>query len=332
MRSFRGLQAGAALALLVSALPFFAQSSAYMYFRVGNAADAPATPRAGFALMGGGEDLDEAFKFLCDRSGGGDLIVLRSHGDDAYDPYIAKLCRLNSVATIVIPSRAAAEDPAVAQKIDHASAIFIAGGDQGEYIRFWKGTPVNDALNEAIRRGVPIGGTSAGLAVLGEFIYTSLGDKPDAPNLDGKTAMADPFGPRIALDHGFLEIPILKGVITDTHFAKRDRMGRLLTFVARLNSEDSKVRGIGIEERAAVLLEPDGNAKVVGHGAAYFADASGASGTVAKGAPLTFGPFAVQKVISGQAFNVRTWTGNATRYTLTVEAGAVHSTQPGGVY
>jgi cyanophycinase len=327
MRHFRGLQAGVALALIMSALPSFAQTAAYKYFRVGNAADAQATPRAGFALMGGGEDLDEAFRFLCERSDGGDLIVLRSHGDDDYNPYIAKLCKLNSVATLIIPSRAAAADPAVAEKISRASAIFIAGGDQGEYMRFWKGTPVNDALNDAIQRGVPMGGTSAGLAVLGEFIYTSLGDKPDDPNLDGKTAMADPFGARVALDHGFLDIPILKGILTDTHFATRNRMGRLLTFLARLNTAGNNVRGIGVEQRAAVLLEPDGNAKVVGYGDAYFIDASGASGTVTAGKPLSYGAYAVQKVSPGHAFNVKTWTGDATHYTLSVEAGAIHSTQ-----
>lgn len=329
MRSLRLACSVAAFALIFSALPFFAQSPAYKYIRVGNAADAHATPRAGFALMGGGEDLDEAFRFLCDRSGGGDFIVLRSHGDDDYNPYIEKLCKLNSVATIIIPSRAAAADPVVAEKIRHASAIFIAGGDQGEYINFWMGTPVQAALNDAIHRGIPMGGTSAGLAVLGEYIYTSLGDKPNDPNLDGKTAMADPFGTRVALTHGFLDIPTLKGVITDTHFATRNRMGRLLTFLARLNKPGAAVRGIGVEQRAAVLLEPDGRATVVGHGAAYFIDARGASGTVAKGTPLSFGPYAVQKVGPGHAFNVKTWTGDATHYTLSVEGGAIHSTEAG---
>ena len=53
-----------------------------------------------------------------------------------------------------------------------------------------------------------MGGTSAGLAVMGEFIYTAQGDKPDDPNLDAKTAMADPYGARIRLAQDFLSIPI----------------------------------------------------------------------------------------------------------------------------
>jgi len=310
----------------------------YRYFRLGNAANATATSKPGFALMGGGADLDEAFQWLCNRAGGGDLLVLRATGKDDYNPYIQKLCHLNSVATIVIPDRAAAQDPFVAQAIAHASALFISGGDQANYINFWQATPVQAALNEAIKRGVPIGGTSAGLAVLGEYAYTAQGDKPDDPNLDGKMALADPYGPRITISHNFLEIPILKGIITDTHFAKRDRMGRLLVFLARLNEPDSKVlpspgpniRGIGVEQGVAVLLELDGKTTVVGKGSAYFIELQHLSGLVEKAKPLTFGDFGVQKVAPGHTFDLKAWTGDAIQYKLSVEGGSIRSTQAGG--
>ena len=322
--------------LSIAASFSFAQTTAYHYFRVGNPADADATPHAGFALMGGGEDLDDAFRWLCERAGGGDLLVLRATGDDEYNPYIHKLCKLNSVATLVIPSQSAATNAFVAEKIRRATALFIAGGDQANYINFWSGTPVQAALNTAIRRGVPIGGTSAGLAVLGEYAYSAQGDKPNDPNLDGKTAMADPFSPRVTLVHGFIDIPVLTGIVTDTHFAKRDRMGRLLVFLARMqqqrreNPEVKKLRGIGIEERAAVLLEPDGRARVVGNGAAYFIDTAHSHGLLVSGAPITYGPYDVFRVSPGHTFNVKTWQGDAVTYTLSIEAGTVHSTQPGG--
>jgi cyanophycinase len=288
-------------------------------------------PRAGVALMGGGTDLDEAFQFLCDRANGGDMVVLRARGDDEYNAYLRGICHLNSVATLIIPNKKAAEDPFVAETISHAAVIFIAGGDQANYINFWMNTPVQNALNEAIRHGVPIGGTSAGLAVMGEYAYSAQGDRPDDPNLDGKTALADPFGPRISMSRGFLNIPILKGIITDTHFARRDRMGRLLVFLARLNeagkADSQHVRGIGVQERAAVLLEPDGKAHVVGYGPAYFIEADRASGVLQKAKPLSFGPFVVQKVAPGADFFIKSWAGDAISYKLTVEAGKIHSTQ-----
>lgn len=295
--------------------------------------------------MGGGTDLDEAFRFLCNRASGGDFLILRASGDDAYNPYIRELCRLNSVATLVIPSREAAAEPFVANAIHHASAIFIAGGDQANYINYWMNTPVQSTLNEAIHRGIPLGGTSAGLAVLGEYVYSAQSDKPDDPNLDSKTAMTDPYGPRISLADHFLDIPILQDIITDTHFKRRDRMGRLLVFLARLNEQDEKplptagmkIRGIGVDERAAVLLEPDGRAHVVGYGPAYFIDAEYASslGLAAEHAPevaathkpLTFGPFEIQKVAPGGSFELKSWAGESITYKLTVENGKIRSTQ-----
>jgi cyanophycinase len=318
-------------------------SAEFRYVRVGNPSDATGiTPKAGFALMGGGEDLDEAFRWLCARGGGGDFLILRATDHDDYNAYVQKLCHVNSVATLVLSSRAAATDPEAGKIISRASALFISGGDQANYINFWMGTPVQAALNEAIRRGVPIGGTSAGLAVLGEWAYSAQGDKPDDPNLDSKTALQNAFHPRITLVHGFLNIPVLKGTITDSHFAKRDRMGRLLVFVARINEPDGKprptagepaVRGIGVDEGAAVLLEPDGNANVVGRGrGAYFVDridnASFGGDAMHR---FQLPGVTVHKVAPGQEFNLRTWSGDSITYTLSVSEGKVRSTQPGGV-
>jgi cyanophycinase len=330
MKDLRTARVVLALLLVSCSVPFFAQSKPYRYYRVGNLTDIAATPRAGFALMGGGTDLDEAFRWLCGHAGGGDLVVLRATNSDDYNPYIQKLCNLNSVSTIVIQSREAATDPFVAKAIRQASAVFISGGDQASYINFWMGTPVQSALNDEIARGVPVGGTSAGLAVLGEYAYSAQGDKPGDPNLDGKTAMADPFGQRVTLVRGFLNVPILKGTITDTHFAKRNRMGRLLVFLARLNEGGITVGGIGVEERAAVLLESDGTARVVGSGSAYFVKPNEKARVLKAGVQLTLHNVAVQKVAPGQAFDVATWQGNATRYTLSVDGGTISSTQTAG--
>jgi len=329
----------AVLLCLAPAVAATAQPAAsYRYFRLGDQANVKATSQPGFALMGGGNDLDEAFRWLCKRSGGGDFLVLRAHGDDEYNSYIKDLCHLNSVATVIIPDRAAAVDPFVEQAIRHASGLFIAGGDQANYINFWMGTPVQAALNDAIRRGMPIGGTSAGLAVLGEWVYSAQGDRPEDADLDSKLALSDPFGPRITLVHVFLQIPILKGVITDTHFAKRNRMGRSLVFLARVNEMEGKaaresaprIRSACVEERAGVLLEPDGMGRVIGHGSVYLLNAEQYADVLEPGQPLTFRKIEVQKVSPKHTFDFKRWQGEATRYTLSVEAGKVTSTQPGG--
>lgn len=331
--------------LLLLGTHAFAQTTAYRYIRTGENTDVTVQPRPGYALIGGGTDLDEAFQFLCDRSGGGDMLILRATGDDAYNAYFRGICHLNSVATLIIPSREAAANSFVAETIKHASAIFIAGGDQANYINFWMNTPVQSAINDAIQRGVPIGGTSAGVGVMGEYVYTAQADKPDDPNLDSRTALSDPNGPRINLSRGFLQIPALSNIILDSHFKRRDRMGRLLVFLARLNEPDGKpvpptaprIRGIGLDERTAVLLEPDGKAHIVGEGHVYFIDADHASGllldadrrleTKASHKPLTFGAFGVQKAAPDADFYINSWAGDAISYKISAEAGKLKSSQ-----
>ena len=284
--------------------------------------------------MGGGEDLDEAFKWLCGKAQGGDFLILRARGDDDYNPYVAGICKLNSVATLIIPDKTAANDQEVTEIIQNAEAIFIAGGDQARYVNFWRGTLVQDALNAHIASGKPIGGTSAGLAVLGEFAYSAQGDAPDDEDLSSRETLSDPYHNRVTLRRDFLRIPILKSAITDTHFAKRDRMGRTLVFLARIMQEgwSREPRTIAVDEKSAVLVEADGKASVVGSGlAAYFIRPTEPPAVCRPKTPLTFRNVSVYRAPTGSHFDLANWQGDGGRsYLLSVETGTVRSTQPGG--
>jgi len=321
--------------LVLAVCAAFADDAAsYQYFRFGNQSDSTARPSAGIAMMGGGSDLDEAFRWLCTRAGGGDFLVLRARGDDDYNSYVNGLCKVNSVATLMIPSREAALDPVVAETIRHAEAIFIAGGDQARYINFWMGTPVQEAINTEIARGVPIGGTSAGLAVLGEFTYGALGDAPNDDNLSSAEVLRDPYFRRVTLVRGFLKNPQLRATLTDSHFAKRDRMGRSLVFLARIMQDgwSDSPREIAVDEGSAVLLEPDGEAVIVGPGkGAFFIQPSAKPTVCREKTPLTLAKVSVYHAPRGSRFDVATWQGSrGVSYSLSVEEGVIHSTQPGG--
>jgi cyanophycinase len=329
---FSFLPAAFAAAVFLT-VPLYATEHPYQYFRSGSPNDVQTRTQAGFALMGGGDDLDEAFEWMCKRAGGGDFIVLRASGDEDYNPYIQGLCKLNSVATLILKSREAAKDPFVADAIRHAEAVFIAGGDQAHYINWWMDTPVQQALNEAIERGVPIGGTSAGLAVQGEFVYSAQGDAPDDKDLNSPQTLANPFHPRVTIVHAFLKNPQLNNVITDTHFAARDRMGRTLVFMARIlqDGQAREIRDIAVDERTSVLLEPDGRATVVGAGHAYFLQSTQWPEVCKADTPLTFHGVAARSLSAGQHFDVGRWSSSeGTSYTLAVERGVVRSTLPDG--
>jgi cyanophycinase-like exopeptidase len=194
----------------------------YSYFVTGNAeapvsVSAPSEPS--YVLMGGGPDVDEAFRWMISRAGvkpgkGGRFVIIRATGTEAYDPYIyysdansttsstvadqwvgGAALGLSSVETLVIPSVAAAKDDYVNKIVGRADAIFIAGGDQSDYIKFWKGTPLETTLKSSMSRNVPIGGTSAGLAVLGQFDFSALNG-----TVTSTQALSDPFNKYMTLD------------------------------------------------------------------------------------------------------------------------------------
>jgi cyanophycinase len=318
------------IALLLLACTF-AHAGSYRYFRVGNKDDIQTKPTPGTAMMGGGSDLDEAFRWLCKKGDGGDFLVLRATGDDDYNSYVNGLCKVNSVATLIIPDREAAQDPRVAEIIRQAEVVFISGGDQSNYVRGWKGTPVEDAINADIAAGKPIGGTSAGLAVQGEFVYGCLRDKPDDKDLASTDVLPNPYFDRVTLVRDFLKIPHLENLLTDSHFAKRDRMGRTLGFLARLMQDgwSQAPRAVAIDEKSAVLLEPDGKATVVGTGkGAYFLRPTQAPEVCKPGAALTFRSIDVYKVPAGGHFDLTTWKGDGgMAYSLSVENGRIVSSQ-----
>ncbi len=300
------------------------KTASYDDFILGSTKDVSPKTKGGLQLEGGGTDQPEAFKWLVDHAGGGDIVVIRASGTDAYNPFIAKIAPANSVETIVFHDRTAASDP-VLERIKHAEAVFLAGGDQGNYIKYWKDTPVEDALNALARRGVPIGGTSAGLAVLSQFSFAALND-----SITSEEALADPYSSKITIEHDFLDLPYLKGIITDTHFVERNRLGRTLVFLARMLQDGmaSPARAIAVDSTTAVLVESDGTASVVGKTTAYFLTATRRATVCTAGTPLSIDDIAVYRVKPGDTFNLKTWTGmGGIAYSLTVDKGVVRSSR-----
>jgi cyanophycinase len=322
------------LSVVLAVSGSLAQTPGSEYTRTGNKADARTNPESGIAMMGGGRDIDQAFRWLCEKGDDGDFLILRARGDAAYNAYVNGLCKANSVATLIIPDRHAARDPKVAEIIREAEVVFIAGGDQANYIRGWKGTPVEDAINEDIRAGKPIGGTSAGLAVLGEFVYGALEDKPDDKDLTSADVLQNPYYDRVTLEKNFLKVPQLESLITDSHFAKRDRMGRTLGFLARILNDgwSSTPREVAIDERSALLVEANDRGIVVGTGrGAYFLQPTQGPQVCEKDQPLTFRKIDVYRVPAGGSFDLMTWRGKGgIEYSLSVVRGQIESTQVGG--
>ena len=57
--------------------------------------------------------------------------------------------------------------------------------------------------------------------------------------LESPEALSNPYSSNVTLVNRLFNIPWLGALITDSHFFQRDRMGRMLTFVARIKTDRS---------------------------------------------------------------------------------------------
>ena len=302
----------------------------WIYWRSGNPNNVQTATKPGVMFEGGGTDVDDAYRWMCAKSGGGDFLVLRSYGNTDYNPYIQRLCPgENSVSTLKIINRRGALDPAVLAIIQNSEALFIAGGNQANYVDYFQNTPVQGAINALAARGVPVGGTSAGNAILAQFAFSAL-----VNTIYSREALANCFDRRITIDDGFLNLsPLLAATITDDHFVTRNRMGRLVTFLARIVESGAvhQAFGIALNENTAYLMEPNGEGGVVGSSTAYFLRTPGPPEVCAPAMPVTYTGLSVYRIAKGGRFDLANWTGsNGTAYSVSATAGVLTSTQNGG--
>lgn len=244
-------------------------------------------------LAGGGTDVEAALQAMIDEVRGCtacdttlDVVILRASGADGYNEFLMKMHGVDSVVTLVITDRDTANREDVAKEVRRAEVVFFAGGDQCNYVRWIKGTKTGEAVKAVYKRGGGVGGTSAGLAIQTDVIYDACPDQ----SAQSKDVLMDPFSVDVSLSQGFYTWPILRGTISDTHFKQRDRMGRLLTFIARAVHDrmGQSFLGIGVSERTSLLVHRDGTARVLGEGPVYLVLGDHPPEVCERGKPLTF--------------------------------------------
>jgi len=293
----------------------------------GNAVDAAVAPAGpALILMGGGADVDAAFTWWKPYVNGGDIVVLRASGADGYNDYLySQIGGVDSVETLLVTSTELANSAYVSFAITHAEGIFLAGGDQASYLAAWKGTGVEAALKTAWSRGAAIGGTSAGCDVLGAFIFGALHG-----SVLSAEALKDPYNQYMTMDRDFLALSPLAGFLLDTHFAQRDRMGRLVGFLGRVITDGwaPVAHGLGIDEATALVVDPKGQGTVIGSGAVYLLDATSAPAVCAAGKPLEYAGLALHKLGAGATVALPSGVTATPATTLSASGGALTPANP----
>jgi len=323
-----------ALLLALTALAFFtARAEAKeTRFLTGNAADVKPRKLRGpaYHLQGGGTDVAAAFQWLIDKVRGCegdcatklDLVVLRSSGGDSYNDYLFKMKGVDSVETLVIKDRADSDSAAVRDTVREAEVVFFAGGDQCNYVKYFKGTEVERGVESVHARGGGVGGTSAGLAIMGDVAY----DACSGGSARSAQSLANPYDADVSFTEDFFDWPPLRGIITDTHFVERDRMGRLLAFIARqlADGKHKTFTGLAVERETTVVADGRGSARVLGKGPVYVVLGDHAPEVCTPGSPLTYSNYKVWKIPSGAAFDLRRRPAGGF-YLVSVERGKITS-------
>jgi cyanophycinase len=125
-----------------------------------------------------------------------------------------------------------------------ASGVFFSGGDQEKIMSAFTqedGQDLLKAIEKAYHSGKVFGGTSAGTAVMSEFMITGSPKNGIVP---------------LAKGLGFLP----KSYIVDQHFSQRNRAKRL----KQAQLQTSAAIAIGIDEDTALIVENRTSAWVVG--------------------------------------------------------------------
>ena len=229
--------------------------------------EGPAAGRPGplFAIGGAEDKMRERLilRAFVEACGGTDaqIVVLATASElaDTGERYADLFYKLqaDSVEVLRIANREDAIDagPETLDVLEYATGLFLTGGNQLRITSALGGTAIAAAIQRRHRAGMVVAGTSAGAAVLSEYMI-SMGDSGGTPRRR-----------LVQMGKGLGLAPHL---VIDQHFRRRDRLGRLLTAL----SYNPGPLGIGIDEDTAAIIE-DGTLRVLGSGAVTVVDASG---------------------------------------------------------
>jgi len=225
----------------------------------------------GFLLLigGGGEKFTgtswerEPYQWAVDRSVNRRVAIISFYEQTrALPDFFEEELGASTARNFLINDDAAANAQATYDSLITYDVIFLKGGDQYNYYSHYRGTRTEEAIMQVYREGGVVCGTSAGLAVLGGVDYVAA-----EGSADPLQALVDPMNPDITLENDFL--PLLPGILLDSHVAERGRFGRLIAFMAHWQwTRQESLTGIGLDDMTAMAIDTSLHATVYGTGAA----------------------------------------------------------------
>ncbi|MBP1770485.1 MAG: cyanophycinase [Candidatus Aminicenantes bacterium] len=253
----------AALALLLT-LTMFAVTPA-----CSTKSPAPAGPKGHLFIVGGGdrdEPLMRKYVELAKRDGPAKIVIFTMASGVPLETGPGLVAEFKGYG---VPdsayfhlTREEAMRPESLKILDGVTGVWFSGGDQAKQTAVLLKTPLHARMLELYKEGCLIGGTSAGAAVMSEFMITGNEKRAGGEEGSWEVILADD----VEHTEGF---GFVKNAVIDQHFVTRKRHNRLISIVL----ENPALVGVGIEEATAVLVRPDGKYEVLGEGQVVVYDA-----------------------------------------------------------
>lgn len=215
-------------------------------------------PHGTVIAVGGGAIEPRIYEAFIQAAGGPDALILdvpnngigkpTSVAPDSSGEGLRKHGAHN-VQVLFTQSREVADSAAFVAIIKQAKGIWFDGGRQFRVMEAYAGTRTERAFSDVLERGGVIGGSSAGMAVLGDFLVRG------APSEDN-----------YILDYPGFEkgLGYLRNTAADMHVVARERLPDLTSVTARY----PKVLGISADEGTAWVVHGDVG-RIIGRSKAF---------------------------------------------------------------
>jgi len=209
------------------------------------------------------------------------------------EEYIKAYAQLDvhNVGVLNIGSREQANDAEFVERVKAADVIIFTGGDQLRLSSIFGGTAIHETLLYKYQHETfVIAGTSAGAAASSKnMIYQ--GSSKDAL-LKGEVKITGGLG-------------FIDGVIVDTHFVQRGRIGRLLYAAA----SNPGILGIGLGEDTGLYISGGNTMEAIGSGMVILVDGRKMVDTnltdVEMGQPVSISNMIVHVMCDGDIYNLQ---------------------------
>jgi len=239
--------------LLASILVYFTACTARLK---GDSSDSPA---GSLFIIGGGQKDQHLMQDMVDAAAmhASDYIVILPMASTVAAESVADMeQQLREVTDAQIWARnftrAEADQMNLVDSVRNAKLIYITGGDQNRFMDVVQGTALFKALHEAYQNGACIAGTSAGAAMMSEYMMSGN----QLLDTTYRSTFPQLLHKNIELSPG---LGLLKTAIVDQHFLRRSRYNRLFSALAA----HPQLLCIGIDESTAILVRGD-SAQVFG--------------------------------------------------------------------